>query len=91
MASELPLHRVAPIANDTDATDVGLAETTSSGNGPDDGAPTPPATARPEPLLGAALVVMTALATLKDWAPSTGAGLRAAWIVPLVVALLAWR
>ena len=44
-----------------------------------------------EPLLGAALVVLTVLATLKDWVPGTPAGLWAAWCVPLVVALLALR
>ncbi|MGR3631141.1 MAG: hypothetical protein ACU0A8_03345 [Limimaricola soesokkakensis] len=46
---------------------------------------------RPEPLLGMALVALTVCVTLKDWAPATGAGLAAALLVPVVVALLAWR
>ncbi|PSK87730.1 hypothetical protein CLV79_102214 [Limimaricola soesokkakensis] len=46
---------------------------------------------RPEPLLGIALVALTVCVTLKDWAPATGAGLAAALLVPVVVALLAWR
>lgn len=50
-----------------------------------------PAAARPEPLLGTALVALTICVTLKDWAPATGAGFVAALLVPLVVALLAWR
>ncbi|MGX9854770.1 hypothetical protein ACR03S_04910 [Limimaricola variabilis] len=51
-------------------------------------ADTPP---RAEPLLGAALVLLTVLVALKDWAPATGAGLGAALMVPPVILLLALR
>ena len=54
-------------------------------------APAEKSAAPAEPLLGAALVTLTVLVTLEDWAPGTRAGLWAAWCVPFVVALLALR
>ncbi|WP_248606216.1 hypothetical protein [Limimaricola hongkongensis] len=46
---------------------------------------------RAEPLLGAALIALTVLVTLDDWAPASGAGRAAALMVPPVVLLLALR